>query len=695
MWIYSPMFWTRLNWKNRNLTDKVANLKEVQTAVEKDPFNCELNEKALKTLNNYYDRISKSRKHKGRIESICDDNGTIFEGENVAEVFVEHFKKFLGTKHVVQPSNSIDVNFDKVLNEEEAKAMINMVTDTIFDIDSNKAFGSDGFTSGFFKKACDFVGKESADKFKFHYGCKSLQLYNMCFVDDLLVLCNEDVDSVKVIKKSMEQFSSIYGLFPNMAKSTIFFRSVPLDVQHDILQVMPFQVRNLPIRYFWKDKVAWKLVCLPKEHGRLGIKSLKKWNEILLIKQLWKVIEGKESLWVKWVNVVKWDLKGPLSKFIPRRAWCEERYADNEVVADMIDNGVLILLANWHSRFPEVSNIDIPNLSNGVKNKLDLGDLWGDSVERAITTNASLVAAQDSDNIISIQTTAMPNVDIPQEMDIGGSPRSQETMGGDLAQTRSERVLEKPNEPPLSEGHTSGSGEGSMEHTFEMMDTVIPTPHDSPLSGGNTPGIMMVEWHKFTNDGNLNLLDKKGCIQTGRESDKTKSMFQDSDFDVLDEDMEDVEGEIVHTATTGVSTLSAPVTTAGVAISNAEPRTPPTTAATAFIDEDLTISHTLIKMKEEKPRDRVSIKTEEFDEIQARIDADHELVMEVPRITRYSVRCLMILTDKNCINYIGWYMKDMRQPVQKDNDLVTWGDLKTLLRPNEEDEEWKNHNTTT
>ncbi|GJW33829.1 hypothetical protein Tco_0053861 [Tanacetum coccineum] len=197
-------------------------------------------------------------------------------------------------------------------------------------------------------------------------------------------------------------------------------------------------------------------------------------------------------------------------------------------------------------------------------------------------------------------TTAMPNVDIPQEMDTGGSPRSQETIGGDLAQTRSERVLEKPNEPPLSEGHTSGSGEGSMEHTFEMMDTVIPTPHDSPLSGG--------------------------CIQTGRESDKTKSMFQDSDFDVLDDDMEYVKGETVHTATTGVSTVSAPVTTVGVAISTAEPRTLPTTAATAFIDKDLIIAQTLIKMKEEKPRDRVSIKTEEFDEIQARIDADHELV---------------------------------------------------------------------
>ncbi|GKG47402.1 hypothetical protein Tco_0506887, partial [Tanacetum coccineum] len=34
-------------------------------------------------------------------------------------------------------------------------------------------------------------------------------------------------------------------------------------------------------------------------------------------------------------------------------------------------------------------------------------------------------------------------------------------------------MLEKPNEPPLLEGHTSGSGEGSMEHTFELMDTVL------------------------------------------------------------------------------------------------------------------------------------------------------------------------------------------------------------------------------
>ncbi|GJV28315.1 putative ribonuclease H-like domain-containing protein [Tanacetum coccineum] len=53
----------------------------------------------------------------------------------------------------------------------------------------------------------------------------------------------------------------------------------------------------------------------------------------------------------------------------------------------------------------------------------------GDNMERDITTAASLDAAQDSDNIIRNQTMAMPNVDIPQGIDTGGSPRSEDTMG--------------------------------------------------------------------------------------------------------------------------------------------------------------------------------------------------------------------------------------------------------------------------
>ncbi|GJW37227.1 hypothetical protein Tco_0060147 [Tanacetum coccineum] len=112
----------------------------------------------------------------------------------------------------------------------------------------------------------------------------------------------------------------------------------------------------------------------------------------------------------------------------------------------------------------------------------------GDSVERAITTDASLDAAHDSDNIFKTQSTAMLNVDFPQGIDTCGIPRRQETMRGTPAQTRSKRVLEQPNEPPLLEDHTSGSGEGRMEQTFELTDNLPSTPHDSPLIGGYTPG---------------------------------------------------------------------------------------------------------------------------------------------------------------------------------------------------------------
>ncbi|GJR92763.1 hypothetical protein Tco_0264937 [Tanacetum coccineum] len=305
----------------------------------------------------------------------------------------------------------------------------------------------------------------------------------------------------------------------------------------------------------------------------------------------------------------------------------------------------------------------------------------GDSVERAITTDASLVAAQDSDNIIKTQTTAMPNIDIPQGIDTD---------------------------------HTFGSGEGSMEHTFELMDTVPPTPYDSPLTGGYIPGsdegrlklkelmAMCIKLSKQVIDlekekdaqaveilklkqrvkklkrkrkssishlkrriyrqveSSDDDLDEEDASKQGRTSDKTKPMFKDNDFDdLVDEGMAFVQEKDA----------------AGERVSIAAPRTPPTTT-TIFDDEDVTMAmaQTLIKMKEEKAKAKgVAIKdvedssrpirsittlqplptinpkdkdraqkekqkqeeatnaalAEEFDEIQARMDADHELAVRL------------------------------------------------------------------
>ncbi|GJT62877.1 putative ribonuclease H-like domain-containing protein [Tanacetum coccineum] len=155
----------------------------------------------------------------------------------------------------------------------------------------------------------------------------------------------------------------------------------------------------------------------------------------------------------------------------------------------------------------------------------------------------------------------------------GDSPRCQETIRGAPAQTMSERVLRQPNEPPLTEGHTSGSGEGRMEHIFELMDYVPPTPHDSPLPGGYTPRsdegrlkleklmamctkllkhvldlekendaqaveILRLKKRVESSDDSL---DEDDASKQGRKSDKTKPMFKDSNFDVLDDAMEDID----------------------------------------------------------------------------------------------------------------------------------------------------------
>ncbi|GKD89099.1 hypothetical protein Tco_1364606, partial [Tanacetum coccineum] len=48
--------------------------------------------------------------------------------------------------------------------------------------------------------------------------------------------------------------------------------------------------------------------------------------------------------------------------------------------------------------------------------------------------------------------------------------------GGIQAQTRSEGVSNLSSDPPLSGGHTLGSGEDSMEHQIELTDNVPNTP---------------------------------------------------------------------------------------------------------------------------------------------------------------------------------------------------------------------------
>ncbi|GKD00191.1 hypothetical protein Tco_1170465 [Tanacetum coccineum] len=236
-------------------------------------------------------------------------------------------------------------------------------------------------------------------------------------------------------------------------------------------------------------------------------------------------------------------------------------------------------------------------------------------------------------------------------------PRSH---GGAIAQTRSERASKHSYDSPLPGVNTPGSDEERIEQR-DLTDNVPPTPHGSPLSGGHTPGsdegrpninklmaictnlsnrVLALEQSKTAQDLVINKLqmkvkrleqalrartpwmklfkigtsmrkslDKENVSKQGRKLKKRPTVFEERDFDDFDDNVKGDTVKIadeVNTATTGVSTANTPVTTIGVAISTAEPRTPPTTTTTAFEDEDLTIAQTLVKMRSEKAKEKSS-----------------------------------------------------------------------------------------
>ncbi|GJX34584.1 RNA-directed DNA polymerase, eukaryota, reverse transcriptase zinc-binding domain protein [Tanacetum coccineum] len=357
---------------------------------------------------------------------------------------------------------------------------------------------------------------ERENHFKYHWGCKDIKLAQLCFADDLLMLCNGDHQSVKTLKDGLMEFSKSSGLIPNMNKSTIFFGSIKEDEKKRILDVMPFKVGQLPMKYLgvplitknigvsecnqlvdrvkqkvndWKNKnlsyagrlqliaavlasmhvywasvfllpkttvkdidkvlkgflwsqgelkkgaarVAWKIICDPKSKGGLGIKKLGPWNEALLCKHLWNIIIKKESLWVKWVNVVKlkgksiwevqcenndsgtwkailnlrekirenvwnkigdgkstnmwfdrWCVEGPLCDVIPFRKRYEARLDEKTKVRDMVENNEWVWPISWKTTFCNITRIKVPTLVEGSKDYAFWKDTKGNEVQASI-----------------------------------------------------------------------------------------------------------------------------------------------------------------------------------------------------------------------------------------------------------------------------------------------------------------------
>nr|GEX48854.1 hypothetical protein [Tanacetum cinerariifolium] len=130
----------------------------------------------------------------------------------------------------------------------------------------------------------------------------------------------------------------------------------------------------------------------------------------------------------------------------------------------------------------------------------------GDRVERAITTDASLEAAEDSDNIIKTQTTTIPNVDIPQGIDTGGCLRCQETIGGTSAHTR---VTQLENEL-LTTKVVYNKAFITLTNRVKKLESQLKQKRSSAV-------IYSLDKKEIDKDTNINLVSKQGEVQETTE----------------------------------------------------------------------------------------------------------------------------------------------------------------------------------
>ncbi|GJX94277.1 putative ribonuclease H-like domain-containing protein [Tanacetum coccineum] len=96
--------------------------------------------------------------------------------------------------------------------------------------------------------------------------------------------------------------------------------------------------------------------------------------------------------------------------------------------------------------------VQVPQPSGHTTNVVDeaVNEEMDDSLMRAATTASSLEAEHDSGNIDKTQSKATPNEPSSPGTSSGGGPRRQETMGDTIAQTRSENVSKLSNDPLLA-----------------------------------------------------------------------------------------------------------------------------------------------------------------------------------------------------------------------------------------------------
>ncbi|XP_022040602.1 uncharacterized protein LOC110943154 [Helianthus annuus] len=208
--------------------------------------------------------------------------------------------------------------------------------------------------------------------------------------------------------------------------ATVFM--LPAKIVHDLERCMRGFLWAGSTQQSVKAKVAWKVVCLPKYEGGLGIRCISDVNKALLSSHVWSVLTNRKSLWVQWIHMYKlkgksfwefpsrgrmtwgwrkllairsllrpflwssigngartnvwsdmWCDHGPLSRFISPRRIANAGFHLQSTVADLVSqNGEWTWPIAWYDLFPVLINVQVPKFSDR-QDRMVWKDLDGNS----------------------------------------------------------------------------------------------------------------------------------------------------------------------------------------------------------------------------------------------------------------------------------------------------------------------------
>ncbi|GJT08802.1 putative ribonuclease H-like domain-containing protein [Tanacetum coccineum] len=229
----------------------------------------------------------------------------------------------------------------------------------------------------------------------------------------------------------------------------------------------------------------------------------------------------------------------------------------------------------------------------------------GNSMVRVATTASSLEAEQDNGNITKTRSKATPNEAGSLGTTSGGGLNCQETMGDTISQTRFKNVSKLSNDSLLTRGNTLRSDEDSLK-LKELMEL----------------------WRR------INAIDADEDITLVNVQDDTDNeTFNMDALTALKSVKPKVKGDVIKEPNVPVNAVSAPTKDKGKGIMIEEPVKPMKKKVQIMLDEEVASrlqaefdeEERLAREKAEKEKEANIALTEKWDDIQAKIKADHEL----------------------------------------------------------------------